>query len=106
MPDIAVKKDTAPASKPEGVRHPLLSLREEVNRLCDDFFHGSWLQPFGPAAGGPERGVPSRRHRGERGGVPHTAELPGMTERDVEVTLAGAMLTVKGEKREEKEECL
>ena len=47
MPDIAVKKDTAPASKPEGVRHPLLSLREEVNRLFDDFFHGSLMQPFG-----------------------------------------------------------
>jgi HSP20 family protein len=29
-----------------------------------------------------------------------------MTERDVEVTLAGGMLTVKSEKREEKEECL
>jgi len=33
-----------------------------------------------------------------------TAELPGMGEEDVECTLSGNMLTVKGEKQEEKEE--
>ena len=33
-----------------------------------------------------------------------TAELPGMGEDDVECTLSGNMLTVKGEKQEEKEE--
>jgi HSP20 family protein len=33
-----------------------------------------------------------------------TAELPGMGEKDVECTLSGKMLTVKGEKQEEKEE--
>jgi HSP20 family protein len=31
-----------------------------------------------------------------------TAELPGLTEKDVEVTLQDGMLTLKGEKREEK----
>ncbi|HEY5774898.1 MAG TPA: Hsp20/alpha crystallin family protein [Xanthomonadales bacterium] len=30
-----------------------------------------------------------------------TAELPGMTDKDVECTLSGNMLTVKGEKRED-----
>lgn len=33
-----------------------------------------------------------------------TAELPGMTEKDVEVSVAGGMLTLKGEKQQEKEE--
>jgi len=33
-----------------------------------------------------------------------TAELPGMEEKDVEVLLAGNTLTLKGEKKEEKEE--
>lgn len=33
-----------------------------------------------------------------------TAELPGMTEDDVECSLSGKLLTVKGEKREEKVE--
>jgi HSP20 family protein len=33
-----------------------------------------------------------------------TAELPGLTEKDVECTLSGNTLTVKGQRREEKEE--
>jgi HSP20 family protein len=33
-----------------------------------------------------------------------TAELPGMEEKDVEVLLAGNSITIKGEKKEEKEE--
>lgn len=37
------------------------------------------------------------------GGYELTAELPGMGEEDVECTLAGNMLTVKGEKQETKE---
>ena len=38
------------------------------------------------------------------GGYELTAELPGMSEEDVECTLSGKMLTVKGEKQEVKEE--
>jgi HSP20 family protein len=33
-----------------------------------------------------------------------TAELPGMSEKDIDVSLSGDTLTIKGEKREEKEE--
>jgi len=33
-----------------------------------------------------------------------TAELPGMEEKDVEVLLSGNSITIKGEKKEEKEE--
>ena len=33
-----------------------------------------------------------------------TAELPGMDEGDIEVELKGNMLTIKGEKKEEREE--
>lgn len=33
-----------------------------------------------------------------------TAELPGLTDKDVECTLSGNVLTVRGEKQEEKEE--
>jgi HSP20 family protein len=38
------------------------------------------------------------------GGYEITAELPGMSVEDVECTLTGNMLTVKGEKQEEREE--
>jgi HSP20 family protein len=33
-----------------------------------------------------------------------TAELPGMETKDIDVTVSGDMLTIKGEKRQEKEE--
>lgn len=33
-----------------------------------------------------------------------TAELPGLTEKDIEVSLTGDMLTIKGEKKQEHEE--
>lgn len=33
-----------------------------------------------------------------------TAELPGMDEKGIEVTISGDLLTVKGEKKEEREE--
>ena len=33
-----------------------------------------------------------------------TVELPGMDEKDIEVTVANGVLTIKGEKKEEKEE--
>jgi len=33
-----------------------------------------------------------------------TAEIPGMTEKDVEVKLSDGMITIAGEKREEKEQ--
>jgi len=33
-----------------------------------------------------------------------TAELPGMSDKDIDVSLSGNTLTIKGEKREEKEE--
>ncbi|MFL5279773.1 MAG: Hsp20/alpha crystallin family protein, partial [Rhodopila sp.] len=33
-----------------------------------------------------------------------TAEMPGMTEKDVQVSLSGNTLVIKGEKRQEREE--
>jgi HSP20 family protein len=38
------------------------------------------------------------------GGYEVTAELPGMDEKNIEVKLANRTLTIKGEKRDEKEE--
>lgn len=109
MPDVAVKKEATPPARPEGARHPLLSLREEVNRLFDDFFGGSGMQPFGRDPWPRLQGAlgiayPAVDAAESEKDYRITAELPGMSEKDVEVTLAGGMLTVRGEKKEEKEE--
>lgn len=82
--------------------HPLLSLHREVNRLFDDLFRG-----FGvPALGGLDHtaGWP-HVELGETGKeIRVTAELPGLDEKDVEITVEDGALTLRGEKRSEVED--
>jgi HSP20 family protein len=108
MADVAVKQETTPPAKREGIRHPFLALRSEVNRLFDDFFVGRWMQPFSRdswprlerALGMTFPVVDAAESEKE---YRITAELPGMTDKDVEVTLANGVLTLEGEKKEERE---
>jgi HSP20 family protein len=99
-----------PAPRTEGLWQPLATLRGEMDRLFDNFWRG-----FGPAR---EPGLP-RLFEGAFGAAAPaldvveadgeyrvTAELPGMDAKDVELTLADDMLTIKGEKKEEREETL
>ncbi len=91
----------------------LTGLRDEMNHLFDEFFTGferrapslflayepSWLL-------GGRRGemTPAVDVAEDDKAVTLTAELPGMKEEDVEVVLRDDMLTVKGEKKSEREE--
>lgn len=91
---------------------PLESLRREVDRLFADFRPADWRLPFPrpsafevawPRA---ERWpvVPAMDMTEKENAYEVTAELPGMAESDVEVKLSNGNLSIKGEKREEKEE--
>jgi HSP20 family protein len=92
---------------------PFESMRREVDRLFDDFSGGIWRSPFGRSLFDIQ---PFRRSEATFGAVPAvdvtqtdkgyeiTAELPGIEEKDVEVKLANGVLTIRGEKRDEKEE--
>lgn len=116
---------TKPPAKSEGKANeqpsalqawrPFESLRHEVDRLFEDFNRG-----FGRSLFPSSRSVfdvePFWRRELSWGAAPAvdivekdkayevTAELPGMDEKNVEVKLANGMLTIKGEKQEEKEE--
>jgi HSP20 family protein len=91
---------------------PLVNLRREIDRLFDDW-GSSWRMPSARSLFDVE---PFLRGDTSWGKVPAvdiadtdkayeiTAELPGMDEKNVEVKLAGGVLTIKGEKNEEKEE--
>ena len=79
--------------------HPLLSLHREMNRLFDNVFRGFGVPPLAGldrAAGWPhvELGETDREIR-------VTAELPGLDEKDVEITVEDGALTLRGEKRSE-----
>jgi HSP20 family protein len=93
--------------------HPFANLRREMDRLFDDFEWGSWRLPTPRSLFNVE---PLWRGEMNWGKVPAvdvtdtektyevTAELPGMDEKNVEVKFANGVLTVRGEKKEEKEE--
>ena len=85
---------------------PFLDLRAHMDRLFDGVF-GSMV-PFGEAFGWPRLGRVEPTPRVDVSETPEAfvikAELPGMDEKDVELTLNGGVLTLKGEKKAEKEE--
>jgi HSP20 family protein len=115
---MATDGETVPAAteaaKAEPARHPMLALRDEMDRLFDDFFAGFPAGPFR------RRGLtadPWRRFQGMFDATfptadviesdrdyRITAELPGLSEQDIELALAGDVLTLKGEKKEEREQ--
>ena len=77
-------------------RYPVVSLRDEVNRLFDDFFSGGFLTM--PAKG---QWAPALDVSETDSQVIVKAEVPGMDAKDIDVSLTGDTLTIKGEKKEE-----
>jgi HSP20 family protein len=77
---------------------PFTSLQREINGLFEDFTRG-W-----PTFGGISELTPSMNVTETDKEIEITAELPGLQEKDVQVNVADNVLTIKGEKRAEKEE--
>jgi len=82
---------------------PLQSLQRQVNRLFDDFFRGFDLRPFAAMESAGEF-TPRIDVKESDKTFTLTAELPGMDEKDLDVMLSAESLTIKGEKKHEKEE--
>jgi HSP20 family protein len=86
---------------------PLLSLRQEMSRVFDDFFSGVGLPSFAgvqPASAVAAILTPRMDVSETDNEVQITAELPGIDEGDVAVTLDGDVLTIRGEKATERDE--
>ncbi len=99
-------KDLVPFGKKEiPVRrdsdHPFALFRKEMDSLFDNFFRGFDLQPFEGAAGAFSPKVDVAEDEKE---IRVNAELPGMDEKDIDVSLSMNSLTIRGEKQAEKEE--
>ena len=83
----------------ESGNDPFVTMQREMNRLLDDFTRGF--------------GVPPLTHGGWNGAWPHVevsetdkevkvvADLPGLEQKDIELSLHGGVLTLKGEKKSE-----
>lgn len=79
--------------------NPFVSLQREIDRLFDDFTRG-----FPTFSGGVGELLPSVDVTETGKEIEITAELPGLEEKDVPVNLADNVLTIRGEKKAEKEE--
>lgn len=91
-------------SETKSEAHPAERFHHDMNRLFDDFFKDfgwptsslsrEWGTSFSPSINVSE---------GDKS-IEISAELPGMDEKDIQVSLTKDILTIKGEKKQEKEE--
>ena len=99
---LPVKTEKSSVGAPQLWR-PFESLRREIDHLFDDFGGDFWRAPLRQV----ERAfgaMPAVDVTETDGAFEVTAELPGIDEKNIEVKLANRTLTIKGEKRDEKEE--
>lgn len=83
---------------------PFLALHREMDRLFDQFSRGIFNWPA-PTFTGEQAIISPQIDISESDDkLLVRAELPGMDQKDVQVELANNVLTVKGEKKEEREE--
>jgi len=81
-------------------RQDLFSIRDEMNHLFDNFFTG-WQEPRrGSIEGGWNPCINVAETVDQ---ITVTAELPGVKQEEVDITIANDVLTLKGEKKEEAE---
>lgn len=80
--------------------NPFMSLQREIDRLFDNFTRG--FPAF--SSGGAAEMLPSVDVTENDKQIEITAELPGLEDKDVQVNFADNVLTIRGEKKAEKEE--
>ena len=107
---MAEEKKEVSVKKGEIQRAParMVSPFEGIDRMFDEFFGRGWLRPFRrqwPAFPELELGMPKVDVIDRDAEVVVRAEVPAVRKEDIEVSVSGEVLTIKGEsKHEEKEE--
>lgn len=97
---VPFKKRSVPVRRDDG--HPFQRLHDEMDALFDNFFKGFSMEPFeGRHAGSFSPNIDVTENDKE---IKVSAELPGMDDKDIEVNLNKDSLTIRGEKKEEKED--
>lgn len=103
IPRIGRGREQTPARRQDV--DPFRDLQRQMNALFDDFFRdfpldSRWGDRRLAAAGFNPRVDVSETEKEVR----VSAELPGMDEKDITVEMGDAAITIRGEKKEEKEE--
>jgi HSP20 family protein len=95
-------KAPAPAAPARRAGDVFSELRQEVDRLFDNFTSNGWRNL--PSLFSAGDSMPSVDVRENETHVTVEADIPGMEEKDVSVTLRNGVLSIKGEKKTEREE--
>lgn len=97
------KKKEQLAVKHQDDERPLFALQHRMNRMFDDFFRGFDIEPFGHFA---DEGVfmPHMNISEDEKEITVTAELPGIDNKDLDISVTKDILTIKGEKKTETED--
>jgi HSP20 family protein len=95
---MQLSKKDVPVRREE--RNPFALFRKEMDALFDNFFSGFDLQRFESSLGGFNPKVDVVENDKE---IKVTAELPGIDEKEIDLSLSRGALTIRGEKQKEKE---
>ncbi len=107
---VPVVRSNPPTSLPASpALDPLLQLHREMDRLFDDAFRGfgvSWPRLTLPSVPSQMQGLlrPSLDIQETDKQYQITLELPGVEEKDIQLTLEDDVLYIRGEKRQEQEQ--
>jgi HSP20 family protein len=95
------EKSRSPVTR-DDIRDPFTEFRRDIERVFDQFFAGFPGNSFGlPALQSVRPNIDIEENSNE---IIVAVELPGLDENDLDVTLSGDVLTIKGEKKAEREQ--
>ncbi len=106
---VPVRRGDALAQYPQGgAGNSMVQLHREVDRLFENAFRGFGLGPLRSDFFSPLTGEGLLKPRVDIGAADKeysiTVEVPGVSEKDVKVEISGNTMTIRGEKKQEKEE--
>lgn len=117
MANTAIDVKTTPAAPAPTAREAFpdvwRSFRSEINRMFDRFDGGIWpwplrrffdVEPLWRSEASFNFNLPAVDVAEDEKAYKITAELPGLDEKSIEISVSGDRLTLKGEKQQEKEE--
>ena len=87
-----------------GFRRQMESLHKEMDRLFDEMTSEPARRAFNPQTLGHDLVMPDIDEVEDDKAFHVSIELPGMDEEDIDITLAGRVLTIRGEKKEDEKE--
>lgn len=106
---VPVRRAAGQTLSPEhAALSPMIDLHREMNRIFDSAFRGFGLSPFGSELFTPLTASGQLKPQVDISATDKeyciTVEVPGVSEKDVNLEIAENVMTIRGEKKQEKED--